>query len=107
MTKAETLKSRRRLLGRNLSLAYRDPLKIVRGTMQYLYDDDGQVYLDAYNNVAHVGHCNPRVVRAGQDQMAVLNTNTRYLHDLINTFAERLTVNTSSASKCLFLCQFG
>jgi 4-aminobutyrate aminotransferase-like enzyme len=59
--------------------------------MQYLYDEEDVEYLDAYNNVAHVGHCNPRVVKAGQDQMAVLNTNTRYLHDLINRFAERLT----------------
>jgi 4-aminobutyrate aminotransferase-like enzyme len=72
--------------------------------MQYLYDDDGQEYLDAYNNVAHVGHCNPRVVSAGHAQMAVLNTNTRYLHDLINTFAERLTATLpGSLSVCFFV----
>jgi 4-aminobutyrate aminotransferase-like enzyme len=90
-TKADTLANRKRLLGRNLRLAYKNPLKIVRGSMQYLYDDKGVEYLDAYNNVAHVGHCNPRVVKAGQEQMALLNTNTRYLHDQINQFAERLT----------------
>ena len=50
----------------------------------------GRKYLDTVNNVAHVGHEHPRVVRAGQQQMAMLNTNTRYLHDNINAFAEEL-----------------
>ena len=87
----ETLKARKELLGGNLSIAYRNPVKIVRGSMQYLYDDLGREYLDAYNNVAHVGHCHPRVVEAGQRQMSMLNTNTRYLNDLIIDYASRLT----------------
>lgn len=91
MNKEATLEERRRLLGRNLSIAYRNPVKIVRGEMQYLFDDEGRRYLDAYNNVAHVGHCHPRVVAAGVEQMRALNTNTRYLHDLILRYAERLT----------------
>lgn len=91
MNKQTTLEKRKRLLGRNLSLSYRNPVKIVRGEMQYLYDEEGRRYLDAYNNVAHVGHCHPRVVAAGIEQMRLLNTNTRYLHDLIIRFAERLT----------------
>jgi 4-aminobutyrate aminotransferase-like enzyme len=57
---AELLARRRRLLGGNLRLSYRDPLHIVRGSMQYLWDADGRRYLDAYNNVPHVGHCHPR-----------------------------------------------
>jgi len=85
-----TLSLRHRHLGRNLRLSYQEPLKIVRGWMQYLYDGDGRRYLDAYNNVPHVGHCHPRVIEAGQEQMARLNTNTRYLHDLINRYAEKL-----------------
>ena len=89
--KAETLAARRRLLGRNLSLSYREPLKIVRGWMQYLYDETGLTYLDAYNNVPLVGHSHPRVVRAVQEQMALLNTNTRYLHDDLVRYAQRLT----------------
>lgn len=102
--KADTIANRKRLLGRNLSIAYKNPLKIVRGSMQYLYDDDGIEYLDAYNNVAHVGHCNPRVVKAGQEQMARLNTNTRYVHDLINEFAERLTATLPDPlSVCFFV----
>ncbi len=88
---AETLAARRRLLGRNLSLSYRRPLKIVRGWAQHLYDESGRAYLDAYNNVPLVGHSHPRVVRAAQEQLALLNTNTRYLHDTILRYAERLT----------------
>ena len=89
-TPDETLAARNRVIGRNLSVAYRRPLKIVRGWMQYLYDHTGRQYLDAYNNVPHVGHSHPRVVRAAAEQMLVLNTNTRYLHDKLAMFAERL-----------------
>jgi len=87
----ETLSMRRQLLGRNLSVSYQHPLKIVRGWMQYLYDDSGRAFLDVYNNVPLVGHSHPRVARAVQDQIALLNTNTRYLHDKVNRYAERLT----------------
>jgi 4-aminobutyrate aminotransferase-like enzyme/Ser/Thr protein kinase RdoA (MazF antagonist) len=79
--KAETLSARRRVTGQNLSLAYAEPIQIVRGWMQYLYDETGRRYLDAYNNVPHVGHAHPRVTEAVHRQMRVLNTNTRYLHD--------------------------
>ena len=88
--KSSTFSDRRRFLGHNLSIAYRDPLRIVRGWKQYLFDDEGRRYLDAYNNVPHVGHAHPRVVRAAADQMAVLATNTRYLSDIVNRYAERL-----------------
>jgi 4-aminobutyrate aminotransferase-like enzyme/Ser/Thr protein kinase RdoA (MazF antagonist) len=84
------LERRRAHLGPSLSVSYRRPLTIVRGWMQHLYDADGRAYLDAVNNVPHVGHCHPRVVDAGRRQMAVLNTNTRYLHDSIGTYAVRL-----------------
>jgi 4-aminobutyrate aminotransferase-like enzyme/Ser/Thr protein kinase RdoA (MazF antagonist) len=87
----ETLAARRALMGKNLSIAYQRPLKILRGWMQYLYDDAGRAYLDVYNNVPLVGHSHPRVVQAAQAQLALLNTNTRYLHDNVNRYAERLT----------------
>ena len=90
-TPAETLAARRERLGRNLAVSYRRPLKIVRGWMQYLYDETGRAYLDVYNNVPLVGHSHPRVVRAVQEQVALLNTNTRYLHDTVVRYAERLT----------------
>jgi 4-aminobutyrate aminotransferase-like enzyme/Ser/Thr protein kinase RdoA (MazF antagonist) len=102
--KAETLAMRRRLLGRNLSISYREPLKIVRGWRQYLYDETGRAYLDAYNNVPIVGHSHPRVVRAVQSQIALLNTNTRYLHETILRYAEKLTALLPEALRvCYFL----
>jgi len=87
----EMLTARKGLLGANLSLSYDKPLKIVRGFKQHLFDDAGRAYLDVYNNVPLVGHSHPRVVRAIQEQVALLNTNTRYLHDNILRYAERLT----------------
>jgi 4-aminobutyrate aminotransferase-like enzyme/Ser/Thr protein kinase RdoA (MazF antagonist) len=88
---SETLAARHALLGKNLSISYQRPLKIVRGWKQYLYDETGRAYLDVYNNVPLVGHSHPRVVKAAQAQLALLNTNTRYLHDNVNRYAERLT----------------
>ncbi|MGQ0603163.1 MAG: aminotransferase class III-fold pyridoxal phosphate-dependent enzyme, partial [Anaerolineales bacterium] len=88
---AETLAARRAQLGGNLNLSYRNPLKIVRGWKQFLYDETGRAYLDVYNNVPLVGHSHPRVVQAAQQQLALLNTNTRYLHDNVLRYAERLT----------------
>src|SRR4051794_32220961 len=90
-TAAELLADRHRLLGASLSLSYRTPLHIVRGAGSYLYDSAGRAYLDCVNNVAHVGHAHPRVVEAGTAQMRLLNTNTRYLHDVVLRYAERLT----------------
>ena len=104
MNKEATAEARKRLLGRNLSLSYRNPVKIVRGEMQYLYDDEGRRYLDAYNNVAHVGHCHPHVVAAGVKQMRLLNTNTRYLSDPIVSYAERLAATLPERlSVCFFV----
>jgi len=87
----EIVSIRRNHLGRNLSISYSQPLKIVRGRSQYLYDDKGRRYLDLVNNVCHVGHCHPGVVAAAQRQMAELNTNTRYLHDNVAEYGLRLT----------------
>jgi 4-aminobutyrate aminotransferase-like enzyme/Ser/Thr protein kinase RdoA (MazF antagonist) len=77
-------------LGKSLSLAYSEPIQMLRGDDVYLIDQYGQKYLDTCNNVAHVGHENPKVVKAGQQQMAVLNTNSRYLHPAINQFTTQL-----------------
>lgn len=90
-------------LGPNLGLSYSTPLHIVRGRGQYLYDAAGRAYLDAYNNVAHVGHSHPRVVEAIARQAAALNTNTRYLHESILRYAERLTALLPEA---LQVCYF-
>ncbi len=92
MTAIETLRARReKLLGRNMSLFYDDPVHLVRGEGVWLWDADGRRYLDCYNNVPHVGHCHPRVVEAICRQASTLNTHTRYLHEGILDYVERLT----------------
>ncbi len=101
------LKARRRHLGRNLSLAYQQPLTIVRGSRQYLFDQRGRAYLDLVNNVCHVGHAHPRVVRALRSQAARLNTNTRYLHPLLVDYAERLVSLLPDPLQVVFLCCTG
>jgi len=103
----QTLEKRRELLGRNLSVSYERPLKIVRGWMQYLYDDTGRAYLDVYNNVPLVGHSHPRVVRAARDQLRLLNANTRYLHDNLNRYAERLTQKLPEPLRVCFVVNSG
>jgi 4-aminobutyrate aminotransferase-like enzyme/Ser/Thr protein kinase RdoA (MazF antagonist) len=87
---AELLVRRQECLGPNLSVSYTRPLHIVRGRGQFLYDAKGRAFLDCVNNVCHVGHANPRVVEAAAQQMAVLNTNTRYLHEHILRYADAL-----------------
>ena len=87
----QTLTLRKKYLGPSLSLAYEEPLKIVRGNRQYLYDENGREYLDCINNISHVGHCHPAVIQAAHKQNQLLNTNTRYLHDNIIELAEKLT----------------
>lgn len=92
MTGAQALRARReQLLGRNMSLFYDNPVHLVRGEGVFLWDADGRKYLDCYNNVPHVGHCHPRVVEAICRQASTLNTHTRYLHEGILDYVERLT----------------
>ncbi|KRR18984.1 4-aminobutyrate aminotransferase [Bradyrhizobium lablabi] len=81
---------RNRLLGPAYRLFYEQPVQFVRGEGVWLYDASGHRYLDAYNNVASVGHCHPHVVQAIARQAGVLNTHTRYLHETVLDFAERL-----------------
>jgi 4-aminobutyrate aminotransferase-like enzyme len=85
------LERRYRVLGPHAPLFYDKPLHLVRGEGVWLYDANGERYLDAYNNVPHVGHCHPRVVAALSRQAAILNTHTRYLDENVVAYAERLT----------------
>ncbi len=91
MVNSKLLARRQNLLGKNISLFYDDPVHIVRGQGVWLWDADGRKYLDCYNNVPHVGHCHPAVVEAICKQAAILNTHTRYLHEGILDYVERLT----------------
>jgi 4-aminobutyrate aminotransferase-like enzyme len=104
MDASELRAMRSERIGYNLSVSYRRPLHIVRGWMQQLYDADGQAYLDCVNNVAHVGHSHPHVVDALARQSAVLNTNTRYLHENVVRYAERLCATLpEQLSVCFFV----
>jgi 4-aminobutyrate aminotransferase-like enzyme len=102
-TKSTTARKRAVRMGGNLSIGYREPVKTVRGWMQYLYDENGRKYIDGYNNVPHVGHCHRRVVEALHTQARKLNTNTRYLSDTVVEYAEALA-NTMPAG--LDVCYF-
>lgn len=94
-------------LGKSLSLQYKIPIKMVRGSGQYLIDQYGRYYLDTVNNVAHVGHENYNVVKAGQEQMALLNTNSRYLHENINALAKELLETLPSELNVLHFVNSG
>ena len=88
------LSRREKHLGNGLKYFYEKPLHIVKGEDVWLIDDKGKRFLDVYNNVAHVGHANPRVTEAITKQSNALNTNTRYLHENIVKLAERLAATT-------------
>lgn len=96
---------RNKVLGPAYRLFYEKPLHLVRGEGVFLYDTAGTQYLDAYNNVASLGHCHPRVVEAITKQTAILNTHTRYLHEGIIEYAEELTATfPNELSQTMFTC---
>jgi 4-aminobutyrate aminotransferase-like enzyme len=102
---ASLLERRRKLLGPAYQLFYANPVHIVRGEGVWLIDSDGRKYLDMYNNVAHVGHCHPQVVAALTKQIGLLNTHTRYLHENVLDYAERLTGKLPAAlDTAMFSC---
>jgi len=99
------LERRQRFMGKAYRLFYEQPLHVVSGEGVWLYDSDGNKYLDVYNNVPHVGHCHPQVVEAICKQAQTLNTHTRYLHDLVLEYAERLTAKfPDKLDKAMFAC---
>ena len=102
-----SLLERRSTLGPSLSLSYEEPLTIIRGSGQYLFDERGSRYLDCVNNVCHIGHSNPVVVAAGADQSLVVNTNTRYLHPEVLRYAERILATLPDHLDRVFLVNSG
>ena len=100
----ELIERRRTRIAPSLSLSYAMPLKIVRGHGAYLMDYQGRNYLDMINNVSHVGHCHPHVVAEISRQAARLNTNSRYLHNTILDYADRLTATLPDPlNVCIFV----
>jgi 4-aminobutyrate aminotransferase-like enzyme len=102
---ADLVRRRARLLGTRAPLFYDEPLHIVRGEGVWLYDAAGRAYLDVYNNVPVVGHCHPDVVAALARQAATLNVHTRYLHETVLDYCERLLARMDpSLSMAVFVC---
>jgi 4-aminobutyrate aminotransferase-like enzyme/Ser/Thr protein kinase RdoA (MazF antagonist) len=96
---------RHQFLGESLRLSYEQPLRLVKGEGVWLFDSAGRRFLDAYNNVAHVGHCHPEVVSAISRQASLLNTNTRYLHaDIVDLAAKIADTMPGDLSVCMFVC---
>ncbi|OUY08655.1 aspartate aminotransferase family protein [Acinetobacter populi] len=96
---------RSKILGGSYRLFYRNPVHLVRGEGQYLWDAAGNQYLDAYNNVASIGHCHPAVIEAVNQQMKMLNTHTRYLHEGILDYTEQLlTTVPTEVDRAMYMC---
>ncbi len=101
---ARLMERRRAVMGARPYVFYDPPLHIVRGEGVWLYDAAGRRYLDCYNNVPIVGHCNPRVTDAISTQARILNTNTRYLGEQVLDYAERLGALTGGElTACAFV----
>ena len=101
----QLIAARNRVLGPSYRLFYDRPVHLVRGVGTRLYDVDGACYLDAYNNVASVGHCHPHVVDAASRQLSTLNTHTRYLHDGIVDYSERLLATMpDQVNRVMYAC---
>ncbi|MGP2448561.1 aspartate aminotransferase family protein [Pantoea stewartii subsp. indologenes] len=96
---------RSQVLGESYRLFYRNPVHLVRGKGQYLWDKAGNQYLDMYNNVASIGHCHPAVVDAVHKQMMQLNTHTRYLHESILAYSDRiLATMPAEIDRAMYMC---
>ena len=102
-SKTSVLKDRKAHFGGNLSITYDDPIMLVRGWRHHLFDEWGRTYLDAYNNVPHVGHAHPRIEAVVTDQLKKINSNTRYLHPAQTEFAKKLL---SKFPKIFQICYF-
>jgi 4-aminobutyrate aminotransferase-like enzyme len=101
----DIIRRRDDLLGRGAQLFYDRPVHLVRGDGAWLYDADGRRYVDMYNNIPVVGHCNPRVVDALARQAATLVTHSRYLDETILDYAERLLgVHADGIDRVVFTC---
>lgn len=101
------LKRREKLLPPSLSISYKHPITMRRAAFQYMFDQQGRTFLDAYNNIMLVGHCHPKVVQATTRTLGRLNTNTRYLYDELLDYGERLLDLFPSRLSRVFLVNSG
>ena len=102
-SRTRLLAKRRSRMGAAQSLSYAEPLYIRRGEGTWLFDEHDHALLDCINNVSHVGHCHPRVISATTRQLAALDTNTRYIHESILSYAERLCATLPHRLSVVFM----
>uniref|UniRef100_A0A0C9RGV4 alanine--glyoxylate transaminase n=1 Tax=Wollemia nobilis TaxID=56998 RepID=A0A0C9RGV4_9CONI len=106
----EILQKRKLYLGPSMFYFYDKPLNIVEGKMQYLFDEDGRRYLDAFGGIVTVscGHCHPEVVDAIVKQTKLLqHTTTIYLNHAVAEFAEALAAKMPGNLKVVFFTNSG
>lgn len=104
---SQAIKERHKVISPVFALSYTKPIYMNRSAFQYMYDEYGNTFLDAYNNIPHVGHSHPKVVEAGRKQMARLNTNTRYIYDELNRYAEKLLSKFPASLNKVFFVNSG
>lgn len=101
----ELVERREACMGSSYRLFYKRPLNLVKGEGEYLWDADGNKYLDAYNNIPSMGHSHPAVVEAVYEQMQKINTHTRYLHENIITYSEKLlSLMPKEIDRAMYMC---
>jgi 4-aminobutyrate aminotransferase-like enzyme/Ser/Thr protein kinase RdoA (MazF antagonist) len=105
--KTEVLSDRKKYFGGNLSVSYNDPILISRAWRHHIFDEWGRPYLDAYNNVPHVGHSHPRINLVASDQLKKVNSNTRYLHPSQTEFAKKLLSKLPSEFEVCYFVNSG
>lgn len=103
----DQLERRFKSLSPILSVSYKKPIYMESAAFQYMFDKYGNTYLDAYNNIPHVGHQHPKVVEKGRSQMAKLNTNTRYIYDQLQEYAEKLLAKFPSTLNKVYFVNSG
>jgi len=99
----QVLRVRARHFARSQRNYYQHPMNLVRGEGVWLYDQEGRGYLDAINNVSHVGHANPAVRAAASRQLGRLNTNSRFVYEGIARYADRLAALLPDPLEVVFL----
>lgn len=107
VNKEEVTEARFKHISKALSLSYNDPIYMEQSALQYMYDDEGNAYLDCVNNIMHVGHCHPTVVKRAQAQISKMNTNTRYFYNQLNDYAAKLAAKFPAPLNKIFFVNSG
>ncbi|MFP4844216.1 aminotransferase class III-fold pyridoxal phosphate-dependent enzyme [Winogradskyella sp. PE311] len=103
----EVISKRHHISSPILSLSYDDPIYMIGSAFQYMYDAYGNTFLDAYNNIPHIGHSHPEIIKNAIKQIATLNTNTRYLFDEFPEYAETLLAKFPETLDTVFFVNSG